>query len=419
MKNIVINPSLELLDPVIGQVRNIENGQVFNLSNEALSLLSTFNEIQDVGDNFENISKIVDCDDEEFIKEFLTSLLEQCILVESSTVTQPKKNDMEISDIALVEKPFYSCLSVPVSDINSEYPYEVAIVGIPFDIGSTGYPGSRFGPKKIREISGESMDFRSNFSDLSCEGWHMEHNTKVCDGMMIVDIGDVIHQIGESYESFFFRLEKVIGGILDNQAIPVSIGGDHSCLYSIVKTLVLKKHQTKDSHPIHLIVFDAHTDLADYNESISHNHGNVVSRLLHEGVIQKITHIGLRGMVGKPFVKEGYTPIYADQCTSCDDVLSLVNFNEDEDIYISFDVDSIDPAYAPGTGTPVPLGLRPDVVLDSIVKIVKRNTVLGLDIVEYNPMLDINNITGNLIVNMLPKILDSFKVQSIDNDNLN
>jgi agmatinase len=406
MKTIQINPYLELTDPVSGQIRNTETGRVFRLSLEALSVISLFCEPKEISEDLEGLEDIVNSDDTDAMKAFVENLLEQGILVRGDNYSDIGKygTSIQLSNRALVEKPFLSCLSVPVASLDSEYPYDFAILGLPFDLGSTGFPGSRFGPSRLRELSSTGADYRATFSDLSCAGWPSEYGKKVCEGKLIVDVGDVIHQVGESFESFFRRIENAVGVLGDRRAFPISIGGDHSCLYPLVRcaTRFIRKK-------VHLVVFDAHTDLADYDASISHNHGNVVSRLLVEKVIQKVTHVGLRGMVGKPTVRDGYTPIYADQCVSSNEVCRLIPFDSTEAVYVSFDVDVIDPVFAPGTGTPVPLGLTPQVVLSSIQQIFASQDVVGFDIVEYNPMRDINDMTGNLLIHMLPQMLDSLR----------
>lgn len=397
------NPNLELLDPVLGQVRDKNTGQVFCVSSEALQLIAFFLEPRDLGENFELVGKIFETDDVESLKYFLQELIQQEILVSSDYECSIANSYLGISDMALVEKPSVSCLSVPIASLDSEYQYGFSFVGMPFDLGTTGYPGTRFGPSRIREISATNTDYRASFQDLSCEGWSVEEGRLLCKGKKIVDIGDVIHQVGEPFSSFYDRTIQTLDRLRQRGSTPIIIGGDHSCLYpAIVSALRFAKK------PLHLIVFDAHTDLADYNNSISHNHGNVVSRILSEGLINKLTHIGLRGMVGKLKQWEGYTPIYSDQCTSMDSIMELIKLG-DEELYISFDIDSIDPAFAPGTGTPVPFGIKPDVALSCVCKLLKDNRVAGFDIVEYNPMRDISDATGNLILHMLPRILDSFQ----------
>lgn len=408
MKTIRINPHLELMDPVTGQVRNTKSGEVFSLSFEALSVISVFDEPKKVGDDLEGLESIVKSDDADAVKAFVENLLDQEVLIFEEEFDQSPKSDRDhrrLLDLALVEKPFLSCLSVPVAGLDSEYPYEFAIVGMPFDLGSTGFPGSRFGPSRLRELSASGTDYRGRFSDLSCAGWSAEHGAKLCEGKKIVDIGDVIHQVGEPFQDFFKRVESVNDILCEKGVMPISIGGDHSCTYASVRS-VMKYSQGK---PVHLIVFDAHTDLADYNASISHNHGNFVTRLLAEGVVQKVTHIGLRGMLGKAEARDNYVAIYADQCTSAEEILGLIPFDPSETVYVSFDVDVMDPIFAPGTGTPVPLGLTPQVVLSAINKIFASQNVKGFDIVEYNPMRDINDMTGHLLISMLPRLLDALR----------
>jgi agmatinase len=397
------NPNLQLLDPVLGQVRDKNTGKMFCVSSEALQLIVFFMEPRELGDNFELVGKIFETDDIESLKVFLQELVEQGVLVDSDCEKKSQNHQLVISDIALVEKPILSCLSLPVAGLESEYSYEYALVGLPFDLGTTGYPGARFGPARIRELSATMTDYRASFQDLSCEDWYSEEGKVLCAGKKIVDVGDVIHQVGEPFSTFYNRSIKTFDRLRERGSMPIIIGGDHSCLYPAIVSA--KKFAKR---PVHLIIFDAHTDLADYDDSISHNHGNVVSRILSEGIIEKLTHIGLRGMVGKPKVHDRYTPIYSNQCYEVDSIMELIRLGQEE-LYISFDIDSIDPVFAPGTGTPVPFGIKHDVALSCVCKLLNENDVMGFDLVEYNPMRDISDATGNLILHMLPRILDSFR----------
>lgn len=398
-----INPSLQLLDPVLGQIRDKDSGHVFCVSQETLQLIAFFLEPKELGDNLEHVATLFETDDTESLKVFLRELIERGILVPDNHNSSALNNEYDISDIALVEKPTLSCLSLPVASLDSEYAYEYAIVGMPFDLGTTGYPGSRFGPSRIRELSATTTDYHASFDTLSCEGWFAEKGERICAGKKIVDIGDVIHQVGEPFSAFYDRAIQTFDRLHSRQSLPIIIGGDHSCLYpAIVSAAKIAKK------PPHLIIFDAHTDLADYNRTISHNHGNVVTRILSEGHIGKLTHIGLRGMVGRPQYFNGYNPIYSEQCSSANSILEQITL-DDEELYISFDIDSIDPVFAPGTGTPVPFGLNPNVALSCVCQLMKMNRIIGFDIVEYNPMRDISDSTGNLILHMLPRILDCIK----------
>lgn len=401
---IKINPSLELINPVDGQVRNLSTGQVFSVSSETLSLMSLFCQPRELQEDFSGLLEFIEADDLPEIALFVRGLIKEEILVSADSVEAVKLSCLKTSDKALVEKPHVSCLSVPVVGLNTDYLYEMAIMGIPFDLGTTGYPGSRFGPSRLRELSAGSMDYRAKFDDLSCVGWHGERGEKLCEGKKIVDVGDVIHQVGEPFSRFFGRVEKTADKISRFGAIPISIGGDHSCLYPLVRSAVKRSKEG-----LHLIIFDAHTDLAEYDKTISHNHGNVLSRLMHENVVSKVTHVGLRGMAGKPLVRSGYRDLYA--IDDEEHLIRTLSSNQGEDAYVSFDIDAIDPSLAPGTGTPVPMGLNPTTVLKCIHCIGVTKNILGFDIVEYNPMRDVGDMTGNLLLHLLPRILHSIQIK--------
>lgn len=407
MKKIKTNPSLEILDPVSGQIRNKETGQVFMLSPETLQLLAFFNENQEVGDDFEQLGTLIKTDDVKSLVAFVEDLVSQGIIVNSDYKKQ-ELSSVELSDMALVEKPNLTCLSVPVASLQADYRYDFAFVGLPFDLGSTGFPGSRYGPNRLRELSAGGMDYRAQLADGSSAGWPSENGVALCKGLRIVDVGDVIHQVGESFSGFFDRVTSCIDQILKRGAVPISIGGDHSCLYPIIRSL-----SKASKKRMHLIVLDAHTDLAEYDSSISHNHGNVVSRILKENLVAKVTHVGLRGMVGKPLMQDGYKAIYAGKCQTVKSIIRQIKLDPKEDVYISFDIDVIDPVFAPGTGTPIPGGLNPRVAIDTICQLITGQNVIGFDVVEYNPMRDVNDLTGNLLMYALPQILHSF-TQKVD-----
>lgn len=405
MNKIQTNPDLELLDPIAGKIRNQATGEVFHVSSEVLQLLTFFSQPRDVGVKFGYLGDLLESDDVSALREYIRDMLRQRILVRLGRESTLRRSVVSVSDISLTERPATSFFSLPVVDLKDKYQYHLALMGMPFDLGSTGYPGSRYGPSTLRRLSHEGVEYKASFVDHSVRGWYTENGRELCVGKRIVDIGDVIHQVGEPFHSFFDRAGKVVASVIKHGAVPVVVGGDHSCLYPIIKS-VSKSVKGR----VRLIVFDAHTDLADYDAMISHNHGNVISRIVSEGIVTHVSQVGLRGMLGRTPSGGHYDYLCSGDCVESSAILEHLRINQGENVYISFDVDVIDPTFAPGTGTPVPCGLHPTVVLGVLTQIIQKTKVLGLDVVEYNPMRDVSDATGNLLTYMLPRLLDSFRI---------
>lgn len=404
MKRIRINPEIRLTDPVVGEVRNMKTGQVFDLSAEAIALVAVFSEPREVGDDLAGVETFVEGDDTDALRSFVADLLGQGVLVDVLQAQQPqRRTPTQISDEALVEKPYLPILGFPVASLDSEYPYTVAVLGVPFDLGATGYPGARFGPQRLRELSANGGDYQASFADLAHTGIAAEDGRRLCRGVRVVDIGDVIHQVGEPQQRFYDRAEAAASAVRSRGAMPVAVGGDHSCLYPLVRSAYRALGGS-----IHLVSLDAHSDLADYDDDICHNHGNVVSRLIAEGIVSAVTYVGLRGQVGDLRGNAKIRAVYADPFADAAEMVSRIPVGEDELVYLSVDVDVIDPAFAPGTGTPVPLGLAPQAVLAYARDVIGSGRVVGLDVVEYNPMRDVGDATGNLLLHLLPRLIDGF-----------
>ena len=177
--------------------------------------------------------------------------------------------------------------------------------------------------------------------------------------------------------------------------MPIFLGGDHSISAPIIQAC---KEVYEDLVVIH---FDAHTDLAPWNYLENHHHGNVMSRVLQENPGIEIYQFGIRGFAGASLNKSqchqvGQREINAYQLHR---VSQLVP--KGQICYISLDVDVLDPSFAPGTGTPVPMGMSPPVLLSLLESIAVRNNIVGIDIVELCPALDRNDMTSNLVLHIL------------------
>ncbi len=276
---------------------------------------------------------------------------------------------------------------------------DLAIIGVPLDIGTSNRSGSRFGPRQIRA---ESVLVRP---------YGMATRAAPFDSFQIADIGDVPLNT--------FNLEKSID-IIENHytqvvevgAKPVTIGGDHTISLPILRALS-KKHG-----PMALVHVDAHADINDvmFGEKVAH--GTIFRRALEEGLIDgsKMTQIGLRatGYSAEDFDwsrDRGVRVVQAEECwyQSLQPLMQEVRkrVGADTPTYLSFDIDGLDPSVAPGTGTPEPAGLTASQGLE-IIRGVYGTNLIGADLVEVSPPYDTSGNTSLLAANLVFEMLCSF-----------
>jgi agmatinase len=272
---------------------------------------------------------------------------------------------------------------------------DVAIVGVPFDTGVTYRVGGRFGPAAVRTASVMLRPYNTNldvkpFEVLSC-----------------VDYGDVAivpGYIERSYEA----IEKAVAPIVEAGVVPLLIGGDHACTLPHLRA-------TKSRGPVAVIDFDSHTDAWDSYFGEKYNHGTWMRRAIEEGLVD-VAHsieVGLRGGV---YEKDDWTGLRDElglDYLTTEEVFDLGPEKTAERIrkrvgkkkaFISFDIDVVDPAFAPGTGTPEAGGPSAHdmlVVLRGLTGI----DFLGFDVVEVIPAYDPAGQTATLAANLAYEML--------------
>jgi agmatinase len=264
---------------------------------------------------------------------------------------------------------------------------DLAILGIPFDGLVTFRPGARFGPGAIRQ------------SSVLCRNYSQQMEVGVYERLRAVDAGDVIVN-AFNYAETFRHIESRISELQGGGTAVVSLGGDHSILLPILRA-TSKKYPT-----ITLIQFDAHTDTSDESSGQRFHHGTSVRRAIEEGVVEgsRIFQIGIRGSIATA----GYLD-YAKQAGI--HMLDMQGFHDPvrhgafletlRDVagsgpcYLTFDIDGIDPAFAPGTGTPVVGGLTSFEALN-MMRAFRGLQLIGGDVVEVAPAYDRSEITSLL-----------------------
>lgn len=268
---------------------------------------------------------------------------------------------------------------------------DFAVMGLPFDTGSTYRIGARFGPEAVRSIS------------VLLKPYNAYHKINIFDYISGVDYGDLNVLPGyimDTYDAVTDEMKIFV----DNNVVPVVIGGDHSITVPELRAL------TKKHGPVSLVHLDAHLDTADSYFGKKYTHGTPFSRACDEGLLipEKSIQIGMRGTYyGDYSLKEstdrGFTVVTADEALNMgiDKVIEMIHEKVGTNkVFVSFDVDVCDPAYAPGTGTIIPGGFTSREAL-KLVKGFDGLNCIGFDVVEVLPDLDTSNITSCLASNVV------------------
>ncbi len=271
---------------------------------------------------------------------------------------------------------------------------DVALVGVPFDGGTTYRSGARFGPREIRVQSALVRPYNPVMK------------MKPFNTLRVADYGDIgINPL--SIEDTYQKIEQGIQTIIDAGARPFAVGGDHSISFPILRALG-KKHG-----PLGMIHFDSHVDTYDEYFGFKHSHGTPFRRAVEENLLdpKKIIQIGIRGHLYDEsdfdFNREhGITIIPIEDVF--EHGISYVHKKIQElgsgQFFMSFDIDAIDPAYAPGTGTPQVGGLTSFQALQ-LIRGLKGIDFVGCDLVEVSPPYDSSGITSLLAANLMFEIL--------------
>ncbi len=272
---------------------------------------------------------------------------------------------------------------------------DVALLGVPMDIGTSWRSGTRFGPKDIRAQS------------AMIRPYNMATGAAPFDHMNIADIGDLAINTFSLKESLRI-VEESYEAILGTGVIPMALGGDHSI------TLPILRAMSRKFGPVAVVHVDAHADVNDEMFGEKETHGTVFRRAYEEGLIvaDKTYQIGIRGTGYGPkdFTEAagwGFQHFPANELWGRS--LSGMGAEIRRDIgsrpvYISFDIDSLDPAFAPGTGTPEIGGLTSMQALE-LLRSLRGLNVVGCDLVEVSPSYDPSGNTALVAANLMYEML--------------
>lgn len=258
--------------------------------------------------------------------------------------------------------------------------YDFALLGVPFDEKSCFLRGTAAGPQAIRLAStGKALN---PFTEL---GIDLESETTM------VDLGDV--DTSGDVDKTFARIEEAVIAILEKKAVPIILGGDHSITFPIIKAF------SRFFPELDLLHFDAHPDLYPelYGDRLSH--ACPFARIMEAGLVRRLVQVGIRAATSEQremASKFGVTMI------EMKDLKTPLQLEFSHPLYISFDLDSLDPAFAPGVAHHEPGGLSTRQVIDIIHSL--KAEIVGLDVVELNPARDPSGITAAAAVKIIKEV---------------
>ena len=275
--------------------------------------------------------------------------------------------------------------------------HSVAIMGVPFDMGTTNRPGARYGPRGIREAS------------QLTDGYSFDRGVDLYEALDVVDIGDVF-AIPGSIEKTFDQVSKAVGFVYGAGALPVMLGGDHSVGYPCTRGIA--EHVEGNVGIIH---FDRHFDISEKNfDERMHGTPWFHATDIPNAPAKNLVQIGCSGWVG---TRDGVSNSRERGTTvlTVNDVEALgiekaaeaaleIAWDGADAVYLSFDIDSVDPSAAPGTGTPEPGGFTPREAL-KLLNMVAREGLCGMEVVEVAPDYDSAGITSLLASRAVAEVL--------------
>jgi agmatinase len=284
---------------------------------------------------------------------------------------------------------FTTFAGVPEASIDSlaSTPADVAIVGAPIDWGTTHRAGARFGPRAIR--GGDYLGAHGRRP-------HLPTGIDPLAELRVVDVGDV--EVAPGYlEDGLDKVAGAVERIAASGAIPIVLGGDHSVTYANGTGLA----RVHGAGRFGLVHFDAHADTGETHFGALHGHGTPMRRLIESGAVpgHRFVQVGLRGYWPDPpvvawmaeqgmrsylmaeIVERGLGPVV-------DDAVASASSGDADGVFLSIDIDVVDPGMAPGTGTPEPGGLTSRELLDTVRRLARELPILGADVVEVSPPYD-------------------------------
>ena len=269
----------------------------------------------------------------------------------------------------------------------------VSLIGFPCDENSSFMKGSAAAPALIRQAL--HSDSSNRWSETGID---------LGDRSLIIDQGDL--NLNSSADPFC-TIENTIIKLLDEELLPLSLGGDHSITYPIIKAFSRKYDN------LSILQFDAHPDLYDEFQGDRFSHACPFARIMEDGLVQRLVQVGIRTMNDH---QQRQAEKFGVEVIQAKDWQDNIILKFDSPLYISFDMDGLDPAFAPGISHHEPGGLTTRQAIN-LIHNVQAPIIVGGDIVEFNPGRDLNGMTAMTSAKILKELAGKmliFKFQTIN-----
>ena len=320
-------------------------------------------------------------------------MTEQNLSSQSTEPSDPPWPDLKAQPRSFFKAPL--CLNL------DELRADVAFIGMPFDQGTFGRPGARFGPDAIRDAPRAYAYSDPYGRQQDAEGFYdIDVGGELLRAVTMADCGNIT-TLPSDVLGNFAKLTRAVEKVVEKGAFPVVVGGDHAITFPVVCGL-------SKFAPLNLVHFDAHLDYSHDYQGVLHTHGSPIRRCRELTHVSHITSIGIRTARRKPYEesqKDGSLIITTSRFRQLgpQGVLDLIP--QAENLYITFDIDVMDPSQAPGTGTPEVGGLFYQETRDCLVALINKCNLVGFDLVEVAPPYDSSELTSQLgarlIIDML------------------
>ena len=269
---------------------------------------------------------------------------------------------------------------MPDTSVNAaEQRAKLAIIGIRYDENSSFTKGAADAPPQIRAA-------------LRSDAWNLtsENGTDLSDDSVFFDAGDIEPVAGSDMLTL---IENSIYTLIGDGLTPISLGGDHSITHPIVRAFARKYPNLSILH------FDAHPDIYDSYQGNRNSHASPFARIMEQKLVKRLVQVGVRTFTAH---QRDQVKKFGVETIEMRNVTPDLQLEFDSPVYISFDVDALDPAFAPGVSHREPGGLSTRQAIDVIQRL--KGKVVGADIVEFNPRMDPIHVTGTVCAKLFKEI---------------
>ena len=269
---------------------------------------------------------------------------------------------------------------MPDSPVNAgEQRPKLALIGIRYDENSSFTKGAADAPPQIRAA-------------LRSDAWNLttENGIDLSGDSTFFDAGDIEPVQGSEMPAL---IENSIYTLIADGLMPISLGGDHSITYPIVRAFARKYNNLSILH------FDAHPDIYDNYQGNRNSHASPFARIMEQKLVKRLVQVGIRTTTTH---QREQIRKFGVESVEMRHLIGNVQLEFDSPVYISFDIDALDPAFAPGVSHREPGGLSTRQAIDLIQRL--KGRVIGADIVEFNPRMDPLHVTGTVCAKILKEI---------------